>query len=165
MVKKAKLGVSALLIIGICFTAIGAIFTALGIIFAAVLQMDGSWLFGLIYGGIGSIFLILGIIFLCVIAYQQKRANALLAQGYYIWGEIAGFRYNCNLHVNGRNPFTIMVRHVDGSGITHMFKRSSLKLFPDPTLIGKRVKVYVERGSFKHYYVDLDDIFGQYVEH
>ena len=28
-----------------------------------------------------------------------------------------------------------------------------------------RVKVYVENDSFKHYYVDVDEILPQYVEH
>ena len=66
MEKKARIGRSALLIIGIIYTALGGTFVILGIALAALLESSDGLMISLIFGGIGGIFLILGIVFLIV---------------------------------------------------------------------------------------------------
>ena len=56
MEKKARIGRSALLIIGIIYTALGGIFVILGIALAALLRDSDAFMVGLIFGGIGAIF-------------------------------------------------------------------------------------------------------------
>ena len=164
MEKKARIGRSALLIIGIIYAALGGTFVVLGTALAALLRDDGLMI-GLIFGGIGGIFLILGIIFLAAEFCKKKRSDALLASGHYVLGEVVDIAANINVNVNGRYPYHIIVQYVDPHGVRHIFRSPSLRIFRDPELIGKKVKVYVENDNFKHYYVDVDEILPKYVEH
>ena len=165
MEKKARIGQSALLIIGIIYTALGGTFVILGIALAALLRDSDAFMVGLIFGGIGAIFLILGIIFLIVELCKKKRSDALLASGHYILGEVVDFAANINVNVNGRYPYHIIVQYIDPHGVRHIFRSPGLRIFRDPELLGKKVKVYVENDNFKHYYVDVDEILPKYVEH
>ena len=54
MEKKARIGRSALLIIGIIYTALGGTFVILGIALAALLRDSDAFMVGLIFGGIGG---------------------------------------------------------------------------------------------------------------
>ena len=165
MEKKARIGQSALLIIGIIYTALGGTFVILGIALAALLRDSDAFMVGLIFGGIGAIFLILGIIFLIVELCKKKRSDALLASGHYILGEVVDIAANINVNVNGRYPYHIVVQYIDPHGVRHIFRSPGLRIFRDPELLGKKVKVYVENDNFKHYYVDVDEILPKYVEH
>ena len=165
MEKKARTGRSALLIIGIIYTALGGTFVILGIALAALLRDSDAFMVGLIFGGIGAIFLILGIIFLIVELCKKKRSDALLASGHYILGEVVDIAANINVNVNGRYPYHIIVQYIDPHGVRHIFRSPGLRIFRDPELLGKKVKVYVENDNFKHYYVDVDEILPKYVEH
>ena len=165
MEKKARIGQSALLSIGIIYTALGGTFVILGIALAALLRDSDAFMVGLIFGGIGAIFLILGIIFLIVELCKKKRSDALLASGHYILGEVVDIAANINVNVNGRYPYHIIVQYIDPHGVRHIFRSPGLRIFRDPELLGKKVKVYVENDNFKHYYVDVDEILPKYVEH
>ena len=165
MEKKARIGQSALLIIGIIYTALGGTFVILGIALAALLRDSDAFMVGLIFGGIGAIFLILGIIFLIVELCKKKRSDALLASGHYILGEVVDIAANINVNVNGRYPYHVIVQYIDPHGVRHIFRSPGLRIFRDPELLGKKVKVYVENDNFKHYYVDVDEILPKYVEH
>lgn len=165
MEKKARIGQSALLIIGIIYTALGGTFVILGIALAALLRDSDAFMVGLIFAGIGAIFLILGIIFLIVELCKKKRSDALLASGHYILGEVVDIAANINVNVNGRYPYHIIVQYIDPHGVRHIFRSPGLRIFRDPELLGKKVKVYVENDNFKHYYVDVDEILPKYVEH
>ena len=165
MEKKARIGRSALLIIGIIYAALGGAFVILGTALAVLLRSDDGLMIGLIFGGIGAIFLILGIIFLAAEFCKKKRSDALLASGHYVLGEVVDIAANINVNVNGRYPYYIVVQYIDPRGVRHIFRSPSLRIFRDPELLGKKVKVYVENDNFKHYYVDVDEILPKYVEH
>ena len=132
MEKKARIGRSALLIIGIIYTALGGTFVILGIALAALLRDSDAFMVGLIFGGIGAIFLILGIIFLIVEFCKKKRSDALLASGHYVLGEVVDIAANINVNVNGRYPYYIIVQYIDPHGVRHIFKSPSLRIFRDP---------------------------------
>ena len=85
MEKKARIGRSALLIIGIIYTALGGIFVILGIALAALLRDSDAFMVGLIFGGIGTIFLILGIVFLIVELCKKKRRMPCLPRDTTSW--------------------------------------------------------------------------------
>ena len=164
MEKKARSGQSALLTIGIVYAALGGTFVILGAALAALLR-DDRWAIGLIFGGTCGVFLVPGIIFLIVELCKKKRSDALLASGRYIIGEVVDIAADINVKINRRHPYYIIVQYLDPHGLRHIFKSPSLRIFRDPELIGKKVKVYVESGNFKHYYVDVDEILPRYVEH
>lgn len=165
MERKARIGQSALLIIGFIYTGLGSLFVILGIGLKVLLADDDGLMIGLIFGGIGSIFLILGIVFLIWEFCRKKRVDALLASGRYVWGEVVDIAANFNVNVNGRHPYYMIVQYIDPHGVRHIFKSPSLRIFRDPELIGRKVKVFIENESFKHYYVDVDGILPHYIEH
>ena len=162
--KKARTGLNALLLIGVIYAILGAGVVVLGGGLWLGLKEDAA-LAGIILVGVGGIFLILGVIFLLVELGKLRRANRLLASGRYIWGEIIDCVPNYNVRINGRNPYVALVRYRDGSGVAHIFKSSSRKLYPDPAILGRQVKVYVSDDRFRHYYVDLEGVLPPVVEH
>ena len=165
MEKKAKLGMGALLLIGITYTILGGIFVALGVGLLIGLDETDAWFIGAIFAGIGSLFLILGIIFLIIESARKRRADKIIAGGRYVWGEIVEFVPNFNVTINGRHPYIAMVRYSDGYGVTHIFKSGNLRIYPDPAAVGRQVKVYIENDTYKHYYVDIEGILPKVVEH
>ena len=165
MDRKARIGQSALLIIGIIYTGLGSLFVILGAALRVLLADDDGAMIGLIFGGIGTIFLILGIVFLVCQFRVKRRADALLASGRYVWGEVVDIAADRNVNVNGRHPYYMIVQYIDPHGVRHIFRSPGLRIFRDPELMGKKVKVYIENESFRHYYVDVDEILPRYVEH
>ncbi len=163
--KKAKLGMSALKILGIVYTLLGGVFTVLGVTLAAVLWEEDVRLVGILFGGIGSIFLVLGILFLAVEAGKKRRANRILASGRYVWGEVIDIIPDFSVRINGRCGYHILVGYTDMYGVRHVFKSPNQRIIRDPDLFGRKVKVYMEDDSYKHYYVDADGILSNVVEH
>ncbi|MGN0377779.1 MAG: hypothetical protein ACI4ED_09095 [Suilimivivens sp.] len=165
MERKAKTGVSALLIIGIIFTAIGAIFSATGLIIYFTLKEEGVILFCLIFGGIGAFFLILGLIFLIVVLQKKLRNDKLLRSGNYVMAEIMEAVLNFNVTVNGRHPYIVRCRYQDIYGNVHIFKSRDLFFNPSELLKDQMVRVYVDGENYKHYYVDIDEVLPNVIEH
>ena len=163
MVSKAKTGTSALKIVGIIFSLIGTIFCSVAIMTIIGLPADTK-IIGFIFLLIGGIFLTLGIVFLTIIAAKRKRAQKLLDVGRFIWGTIADCVYDYSVTYNGVHPYKAIVRYCDGQGV-HVFKSNNINRYPDFSLVGKSVKVYISDDNMNDYYVDMDSILSQYIEH
>ena len=166
MERKSKIGPSALLIVGSVFTIVGASFLAIGlIIYYALKEEEGAILFLLIFGGIGLLFFALGVIFLIVELKKKLRNDKLLGAGNYVMAEVLEVTLNYNVAVNRRHPYIVRCRYQDMYGNVHIFK--SRDLFFDPTDLFKdqMVKVYVDGENYKHYYVDIDEVLPNVIEH
>lgn len=165
MEKKARAGIGALRIIGIVYAILGGSFVILGTALAIFLPDWEGGMTGGVFGTIGAIFLILGILFLILELRKKRRADKLLASGRYVWGEVVDCVPNFNVRINGGHPYVVVVRYVDSRGVTHIFKSPGLRIFRDPEMIGRKVKVYIEDDSYRHYYVDVDEILPNVVVH
>lgn len=165
MEKKAKLGMSALLLIGAVYAVLGGVFVVLGTALLICLGEQDVRLVGVVFSGIGSVFLLLGILFLTIEGGKKRRANKLLAGGRYVWGEIVELVPNFNVRINNRHPYIAVVRYRDIYGVEHIFRSTNLRIYPDPALTGRKVKVYVRDERYKPYYVDMDEVLMRYVEH
>lgn len=161
--RKAKQGISALLIVGLVFTGIGAIYLAVGIIIS--LWEKNMLVFLISFGGIGLVFLIAGIICLLLEIRKRKRRNRLLNAGRYITAEITEVSISYAIKINRRYPYVVICRYEDGEGNVHLFKSRYLLFDPAPFLKDRMVRVYVEDGNFKHYYVDIDEVLPNVVMH
>lgn len=159
------MGLGALLIIGIVYTILGGVFVTLGIVLAVALWNTEEKMIGLIFGGIGSIFLVLGIVFLIIEIRKKRRADRILAEGRYVWGEIVDCVPNFNVRINGRHPYIAVARYTDPRGMSHVFKSRSLNIYREPDMIGKQVKIYYDNDSFKYYYIDMDGVLPNFIEH
>ena len=165
MGKKAKIGVNPIAIIGAIFSGMGLLFVILGTGLAIGLWEQGQSMIGVIFAIIGSPFLIIGVVFLLCTYKKLKRANAMLASGRYVWAQIVDLSPNLMVTINGRHPMELTAAYIDAKGLTHVFRASSGKLVWDSQLLQKQVKVYYEDETFRHYYVDLDDVLDKYIIH
>lgn len=166
MERKAKTGLSALLIVGSVFTILGAVFLATGmIVYYALKEEEGAILFLLIFGGIGLLFFILGLIFLIVVAQKKARSDKLLNAGNYVMAEIHEVALNYNVAVNRRHPYIVRCRYQDMYGNVHIFKSRDLYFDPTDLFKDQMVKVYVDGENYKRYYVDIDEVLPNVIEY
>ena len=166
MERKSKTGLSALLIVGSIFTILGAVFLATGvIIYYALKEEEGAILFLLIFGGIGLLFFVLGVIFLIVELKKKLRNDKLLGAGNYVMAEVLEVTLNYNVAVNRRHPYIVRCRYQDMYGNVHIFKSRDLFFNPTDLLKDRMVKVYVDGENYKHYYVDIDEVLPNVIEH
>lgn len=159
------MGWNALRIIGIIYAVIGTVFFVLGVLLFAMGRGPEFPLIGGIFALIGGIFGLIGGIMLLLEYGKQRRADRLIASGRYIWAQVVDCQLNYNVRVNGRNPVIFVVKYVDGSGITHIFRSHGVNTYRDPEYIGKQVKVYIGDQTFRHYYVDAEALLPNTVEH
>ena len=177
MERKAKMGISALMIVAIVFLAIGGSFLPVGILTFAVSLTAGGGLIVLpiVFGSLGMLFLGLGIAFLSVEMKKRKMCKRLLQDGYYILAEVIEVDRNCNVSYGntsrvggGRHPYIIRCGYTDENGTLHIFTSRNIRNYPGNDLIGRQVRVYVDRNdynNFRYYYVDIDEVLGNVVEH
>lgn len=153
--------------IGIIYAVLGAVLMAVGLgVGIAVRDVNGfGWTFTAILSGIGLLFFILGIIFLILNRRNKKRALRLVEAGNYIYAEVSHAEPNINILVNGRYPYQVICRYTDEYGTIHLFRSKNISFNPEGILKDTFVKVYVEPGNMKHYYVDIDSILPATVSH
>lgn len=164
MEQKVRIGISALWIIGLVFSIMGGLFVAIGLLSLAAMGPE-NWLFGVIFGGIGGLFFVLGVVFLVTEWKKKRMAERLIAAGRYVWGEVVDVVADISITINNRHPYIALVHYQDGRGTIHQFRSPSLRISHSTGMIGKKVKVYIEDGSYRHYYVELDGILPQVIEH
>ena len=153
------------LFIGIIFTLVGAVFTGIAIAtFSWNAGVDMSF-FRYIFGGIGLILLIVGIICLQYAIRKRKRINQVVSSGRYIMAEIANVTRCYNVKINGYRPYVVSCQYQDISGNVHMFRSGYLHFNPEPLLKDQMVKVYVDPEDYNYYYVDIDAVLPDIIEH
>lgn len=165
MDRKPKMGIGAILLLGIIYTLMGGLFLVLGICLMLLPSDPESATTGSIFTLVGGIFLILGIVFLIIEYRKAEQARQLLNSGRYVWGEIIELAPNTSVRINGRHPYIAVVKHIDSRGQTHIFKSRNLRIYPDPSVIGKQVKIYYRDASYTPYYVDIESVLPNVIEH
>ena len=155
---------NAMEIIGGVYTLLGAIFAALGLGLFIGLKDEPGRMMGWIFGGIGGIFLILGILFLVITIRKRRVCRRLVESGRFLWAEISDCVPEYNITINGRHPYRIFARYCRGETV-HLFRSEPVRGYPDASLIGQPVRVYVGDDTFRRYYVDLQGIQSRVVEH
>lgn len=175
MERKAKTGLDVGLLIGIIFTIVGAAFSAVIAGLLLVFMGRDSMTFqlflpvfgplALVFGPLGLIFLAIGLTFLIHGIRKRQRSTRLLNSGNYIMAEITEVTLNGAVRVNGAHPFIIKCIYQDMEGNIHIFKSRDLFFDPRPLLKDQQVRVYVDAGNFNHYYVDIDSILPQVINH
>jgi len=171
MERKAKMGLSAMMIVALTFTIIGITFLPIGVIAGmGNMTVDGSLVvFVMMFAGLGTLFLGLGIVFLILEIKKYKRNNRLLAEGYYILAEVLDVNKNFNVQYGKHgHPYVVKCGYTDEHGTLHIFKSRNINKYPGNNLIGQQVRVYLDRNdynNFKDYYMDIDEILPYVIEH
>jgi len=164
MEHRAKLNLGAPLIVGAVFGLIGGIFLAVGLGLHFFASNPDALTVSLVFMPLGAAFLAFGIAFLAAALSQKRRADRLIAGGRYVWGQISEFTCNYSVQVNGRHPHVAIVRYEDAAGV-HIFRSRNLYRYPDASLVGQKVKVYIQNDQFKPYYVDMEPVLSRILEH
>ena len=177
MERKVKMDVSALLIVGIVFSSIGVCFLPVGIVslFVGGSAVGDLYVFAFVFGGIGTLFLVLGILFLGMVLKKHNICKRLVREGYYIPAQVIEVDRNLNVSYGntnriggGRHPYIIKCGYKDENDTLHVFSSRNINKYPGDDLIGRQVRVYVDRNdynNFKYYYVDIDEVLGNVIEH
>lgn len=171
MERKAKMGLSAMMIVALTFTIIGITFLPIGIIAGmGNITVDGSpVVFVMMFAGLGALFLALGIIFLVLEIKKRNRCNRLFNEGYYILAEVLDVNKNFNVQYGKHgHPYVVKCGYTDETGTLHIFKSRNINRYPGDNLIGQQVRVYLDRSdynNFKNYYLDIDEILPRVIEH
>lgn len=164
MEQKITVGWSAGHVVSLVFGVLGVVYLLIG---AAI-----GWESETNEALVGMIFLLLGVAFLLAAIGIQigiwahiRKLRKLVEGGKYLWGEIVQIVPNYSVQVNGKCLYNILVRHTATDGTVHIFKSPNHRLYPDPSIIGKQVRIYYADGRFKPYYVSLDGVLPRVVEH
>lgn len=166
MEKKVKMGIGVAWIIGFTFALTGLLFLVIGggLFFGA--SDEEAQMVASVFIPLGVIFLVIGGGAFLVRRNKGRRAEKMVASGRYLWAQILEFRPDHHVNINGRHPYMVVACYTDSHGQRHIFKSESmLKLYPDPGLYGKQIRVYYEDQSFRHYYVDTQDLVTRVIEH
>lgn len=161
---KPKYSMTGRLLAGIILVLLGLYFFIEGCVYAA--SMDGSQFYNIedAYSscGVGAVLFIPGAACLFFEIRKRIRIKELFNAGHYVMAEITDviIDYYLTLRIPGlpRYPYTVMCRYRDAVGEEYMFKSRWIYFDPKPFLQERMVKVYVERGNYKYYYVDIDEV-------
>ena len=163
--KKMNYDIITLLIIGFVFTLNGTVF--LGVAISTFFSNLGAEmiLFTCIFGGIGLVLFVPGIICLRIGLKKRNRIKRLLSNGKYVMAEIVGADRCYNVKIWGYRPYVVTCQYQDISGDVHIFRSQYLRFNPEPLLKDQMVRVYVNTEDYKYYYVDIDEVLPNIIEH
>ena len=114
------------------------------------------WGGSLIIGILGGIFLLIGG---CLIYVPLRRARAddrLVHEGMPVQAQFQSVQFVSNISINGRSPYRVLAQWQDPkTSRIHVFASHNLWFDPTNYISQKEIRVFIERGNPKSYYVDL----------
>ena len=114
------------------------------------------WGGSLIIGILGGVFSLLGG---CLIYVPLRRARAddrLVHEGMPVQAQFQSVQFMSNISVNGRSPYRVLAQWQDpGTSRVHVFASHNLWFDPTNYISQKEIRVFIQRGNPKSYYVDL----------
>lgn len=163
--RKAKRGLTIIILESIIFSFVGIIFMLVGGIIPAENIEGDAGAFRAIFCGLGAVLLIAGVLCMCLEIRTRVRNNRLINSGQYIMAEISEITMNYTISVNRSHPYIVICRYQDMYGNIHLFKSRNLFFDPAPLLKDQMVRVYVEGENYGHYYMDIDEILPEVIRH
>lgn len=164
--NNKKLGFSsASAIIATVFSLMGGLFSVLGVGLACFPVDEEDFIVGIVFAALGVFFLLFGLGFVIAYLIHKSKVKKAIAGDSYIWGEIADIIPVYYSESTARCRYCVLARHTDSRGQIHIFRSSILRNYPDRSIIGHPVRIYTDKERFKHYYVELDGILPNVIEH
>ena len=159
--RKAKSGLTVLLLAGIIYTCIGVLFLLIGSLVGAQNIEGNPIIFKAVFCGMGALLLIVGVICLSLEIGNRVRYNRMINSNQFIMAEISEITMNYALRVNSRHPYIVIGRYRDMYGNIHTFRSRNLNFDPAPLLRDQMVRIYVEGENFRHYYMDIESVLPE----
>jgi hypothetical protein len=114
------------------------------------------WGASIILGGMGALFLSIGGAMILVPLRQRRNDEHLLHEGVPIQADFQGVDINTSCSVNGRHPFRVLAQWQNPTtSRIHVFESHNIWFDPTRYIQQKEIRVFLERGNPKKYYVDL----------
>jgi hypothetical protein len=114
------------------------------------------WGGSLIIGIIGGVFLLVGG---CLIYVPLQRARAddrLVHEGMPVQAQFQSVQFVSNISVSGRSPYRVLAQWQDPTtSRVHVFASHNLWFDPTNYIRQKDIRVFIDRGNPKRYYIDL----------
>jgi hypothetical protein len=114
------------------------------------------WGGSIILGSMGGVFFLIGFGIILAGIFKNKKNDYLKKNGTPIETEYQGVELNTALSVNGRHPFQILTQWENPStSEIHVFTSDNIWFDPTSYIKTKTIRVFIENGKPKKYYVDL----------
>lgn len=164
--KPGSIWGNALALVGMIFAIIGGVFVMIAVpMFLLIDKMRAVQtgngdivILPLIFSIVGGIFLVLGISFLVIARKQRDEKLRVREEGYYVMAKAVNISRNYHISVNGKNPFRLECQYQDpATGTIHIYQSDNMFFYPE-FLLGREVRVFLDRNGGKAYYVDLDEV-------
>ncbi len=113
------------------------------------------WLGTVIAGGLGVLFFVIGLV-MAVVFGAGRRHRRLVQTGVPVEAVFREVEQNPYIQVNRRHPWRVVMAWTDpATGESHTFRSENLWQDPSDRLDPTLVRVFIERGNPRKYYVDL----------
>ena len=114
------------------------------------------WGGSLIVGLAGGLFLLVGGSLIFVPLQQARADDRLRHEGTPVDAQFQSVRFVSNIQINGRSPYRVLAQWQDPrTSQVHVFASHNLWFDPTDYIKQKEIRVFLERGNPKNYYVDL----------
>jgi hypothetical protein len=114
------------------------------------------WGGSLILGLTGGIFLLVGGGLIYVPLQQARADDRLRHEGIPVHAQFQSVQFMSNIEINGRSPYRVLAQWQDPkTSQVHVFASHNLWFDPADYIKQKEIRVFLERGNPKNYYVDL----------
>ncbi|MEN5017135.1 DUF3592 domain-containing protein [Erwinia sp. Eh17-17] len=121
---------------------------------ARIADNTSLYLSTIVLGGMSVVILFIGFIGSRVTGKGSRYAK-LVHNGRPVEADIVGVELNEAIQFNGRSPWRIVCQWLDPSSNTiHVFNSDNFYYDPSPYLKDDKIRVYVDHGNVKKYYVD-----------
>lgn len=136
--------------------SVGVMFDAKNPHHAKIDSFSDTWLLSTVLCGMGLPFAIIGLLTIFFQIRRRIRMSRARNHGQPVSAKIVEVGLDQSLEINGHRPFVITAQWQDpGTGLVHIFKSEQIWYDPRQFIKGDSIKVLVEPGNPKCYYVDI----------
>lgn len=155
-------------IFALVFGIIGFVFSALGIAFgffidkiAASPNSHGDvYIIPWVFGFVGIVFLLAFAVMVFIMANRKTARRRLIEDGRFVNAAVAEVNRNLFVRINNRHPYFVVCEYEDPfTGEKRSFRSDDI--MEDPSyLLGRQLRVFIDRENPKRYFVELNRRYG-----
>ena len=161
METKAKWDWDVKTIVGITLLFMGITYLSISIPIGFAPADAGAAIVQAIFIPLGFVLLLVGAVFLIRAARKKHQADQLIADGRYIWATVTDLREIQSVNTFRGHPCVICASYTDAYGQTYYFQSRYVYRKPDPSVLEKPVKVYIQGNQYSTYYADVEPLSPQ----
>ncbi|MCI8950228.1 MAG: DUF3592 domain-containing protein [Lachnospiraceae bacterium] len=111
-----------------------------------------------IFGFVGILLLIVGSSLIIYSVLKKSKEGSLKSSGMRLDAQIIGVSVDPKISSNYQHPYILECQYQSPDGRVYFFRSGHIWYDPTNLLTDNHVPVYVERGNFESYYVDISQV-------